>query len=116
MTLLLVILLTMLPHPVFSQVPRVFPTNSTMGYLAAVSFPIFTIDGVRYPMSAGGQIRGPDNLIILPNVANYIGIIRYQLDSTGNLHRVWILTSDEVKAAASEGQRIPKPPKRFFFF
>lgn len=115
-TLLLITLLTMLPHPVFSQVHRAFPVNSKLGYLTAVSFPIFTIDGVQYPMSAGGQIRGTDNLIILPSVANYIGIIRYQLDGTGNLHRVWILTLDEVKAAENEGQRIPKPPKRFFFF
>ncbi|WP_297326145.1 hypothetical protein [Nitrosomonas sp.] len=116
MPLLLIIVLTALSNPAFSQVHRAFPVNSKLGYLTAVSFPIFTINGVQYPMSAGGQIRGTDNLIILPSVANYIGIIRYQLDATGNLHRVWILTTDEVKAAENEGQRIPKPPKRFFFF
>jgi hypothetical protein len=67
-------------------------------------------------MGAGGQIRGVDNLIILPSTANYIGLVRYQLDIMGNLHRVWILTPDEVKEAESEGQQIPKPQRRFLFF
>ena len=113
---LLVVLFTLLSQPVFSQLVRNFPVDSKLGNLTAVSFPIFTISGVQYPMGAGGQIRGIDNLIILPSVANYIGIIRYQLDVTGNLHRIWILTPDEVKAAESEGHQIPAPPKRFFFF
>lgn len=113
---LLVVLFTLLSQPVFSQQVRNFPVDSKLGNLTAVSFPIFTINSIQYQMGAGGQIRGIDNLIILPSVANYIGIIRYQLDITGNLHRVWILTPDEVKAAENEGQQIPAPPKRFFFF
>lgn len=112
----LVVLFTLLSQPVFSQQVRNFPVDSKLGNLTAVSFPIFTINSIQYQMGAGGQIRGIDNLIILPSVANYIGIIRYQLDITGNLHRVWILTPDEVKAAENEGQQIPAPPKRFFFF
>lgn len=113
---LLTMTLCLLAQPVFSQQTRKFPTGSRLGHLTAVSFPLFTIDGQQIQMGAGGQIRGVDNLIILPNAANYTGLIRYQLDVTGNLHRVWILTPDEVKEAESEGQQIPKPPKRFFFF
>ncbi|MBS0496919.1 MAG: hypothetical protein HRU77_07590 [Gammaproteobacteria bacterium] len=113
---LLTMTLCLLTQPVFSQQTRKFPTGSRLGHLTAVSFPLFTIDGQQIQMGAGGQIRGVDNLIILPNAANYTGLIRYQLDVTGNLHRVWILTPDEVKEAESEGQQIPKPPKRFFFF
>ena len=113
---LLITVLCLLAQPVFSQQVRNFPVDSKLGNLMGVSFPIFTINGVQYPMGAGGQIRGIDNMIILPSVANYIGIIRYQLDVSGNLHRVWILTPDEVKAAENEGQQIPSPPKRFFFF
>jgi hypothetical protein len=113
-SLLLTSLLMLLAQPVLSQQVRNFPVDSKLGHLTAVSFPIFTINGVQVPMGAGGQIRGVDNLIILPSTANYNGLIRYQLDIAGNLHRVWILTPDEVKAAEQEGQRIPK--KRFFFF
>ncbi len=113
---LLITVLCLLAQPVFSQQTRKFPTGSRLGHLTAVSFPLFTIDGQQVQMGAGGQIRGVDNLIILPSAANYNGLIRYQLDFSGNLHRVWILTPDEVKEAENEGQEIPKPKKRFFFF
>lgn len=115
-SLLLIFVLSMLSHPAFSQQTRKFPTNSQLGNLTAVTFPLFTINDQQMIMSVGGQIRGIDNMIILPSTANYVGLIRYQLDMTGNLHRVWILTPDEVKEAESEGQQIPKPKKRFFFF
>ncbi|MDO8894880.1 MAG: hypothetical protein Q7J23_02710 [Nitrosomonas sp.] len=116
MQLFLVIVLITLSHPVFSQLQRNFPPDSKLGKLTAVSFPQFTINGQKMIMAPGGQIRGVDNLIILPSVANYIGTVRYQLDIMGNLHRVWILTPDEVKAAEHQGQQIPAPKKRFFFF
>lgn len=103
-------------QPALAQQTRKFPPNSQLGSLTAVAFPHFTINGQQMTMGAGGQIRGIDNMIILPSTANYIGLIRFQLDTMGNLHRVWILTPDEVKEAESEGQQIPKPKKRFFFF
>jgi hypothetical protein len=112
--LVIVIVLAVLPAPAFSQQVRNFPVDSRLGNLTAASFPLFTINGQQMQMGAGGQIRGVDNLIILPSTANYIGLVRYQLDIMGNLHRIWILTPDEVKAAESEGQAIPK--KRFLFF
>jgi len=114
MQLLLVIVLAVLSHPAFSQLQRNFPPDSKLGKLTAVSFPQFTINDQKMIMGAGGQIRGVDNMIILPSTANYVGIIRYQLDIMGYLHRVWILTPDEVKEAESQGQKLPK--KRFFFF
>jgi hypothetical protein len=113
---LLVMTMCLLAQPVFSQQTRKFPEGSKLGNLTAVSFPLFTINGQQVQMGAGGQIRGIDNLIILPSAANYTGLIRYQLDISGSLHRVWILTPDEVKEAESQGQEIPKPKKRFFFF
>ena len=108
MQLLLVIVLTVLSHPVFSQQTRTFPPNSKLGKLTAVSFPLFTINGQQVPMGAAGQIRGIDNLIILPNTANYIGFVRYQLDMTENLHRVWFLTPEEAKQAEQEELLKPK--------
>ncbi len=110
---LFAILLALLSQSALSQQVRNFPVDSKLGNLTAVSFPVFTINGVQYQMGAGGQIRGTDNMIILPSTANYKGYIRYQLDIMGNLHRVWILTPDEVTAAEREGHKIPK---RFFFF
>ena len=100
-----------------SQQTRKFPAGSQLGHLTAVDFPLFTINGQQVVMGAGGQIRGIDNLIVLPSTANYIGLIRYQLDIMGNLHRVWFLTPDEVRdAEINEGQQAPAPQKRFLFF
>lgn len=99
-----------------SQQTRKFPVDSQLGNLTAVNFPQFTINGQQMIMGAGGQIRGIDNLIVLPSTANYIGLVRYQLDIMGYLHRIWFLTPDEVREAESEGQQIPKPRKRFIFF
>jgi hypothetical protein len=116
MPLLLVMLVAFCPDFALGQQTRKFPIDSQLGNLTAVNLPQFTINGQQMIMGAGGQIRGVDNLIILPSTANYIGLVRYQLDIMGNLHRVWILTPDEVKEAESEGQQIPKPQKRFLFF
>ena len=115
-SLLLASVFILLPQPALSQQVRNFPVDSKLGNLTAVSFPVFTINGQKFQMSAGGQIRGVDNLIILPNMANYSGLIRYQLDIAGNVHRVWFLTPDEVKAAEREGQQIPSRLKRLFSF
>lgn len=116
MAVLLAALLITWSNLALSQQTRKFPVDSQLGNLTAVAFPQFTINGQQFIMGVGGQIRGVDNLIILPSTANYIGLIRYQLDIMGNLHRVWFLTPDEVREAESEGQQIPKPKKRFLFF
>jgi len=105
-SLLLIIVLMAMAPSVFSQQTRKFPDNSQLGNLTAVSFPVFVINNQQMQMGPGGQIRGVDNLIILPNAANYAGLIRYQLDIMGNLHRVWILTPEEAKEAENQGQQI----------
>ncbi len=112
----LLIVTWMMAAPALAQQTRKFPENSKLGNLTMVSFPQFTIDGQSFIMGPGGQIRGVDNLIILPTTASYTGLIRYQLDMTGYLLRVWILTPDEVKEAESQGQQLPSPPRRFLFF
>ncbi|UJP05907.1 MAG: hypothetical protein LZF61_02715 [Nitrosomonas sp.] len=115
-SLLLMVLGLIWVNVCYAQQTRKFPVGSQLGNLTAVAFPEFTINDQKMIMGAGGQIRGIDNLIVLPSTANYIGLIRYQMDIMGYLHRVWFLTPDEVKEAESEGQQIPKPKRRFLFF
>lgn len=112
----IVVLCALLTQPALAQQTRKFPEDSKLGNLTAVSFPEFIINGQSFIMGPGGQIRGIDNLIIMPTMANYSGLIRYQLDMTGYLQRVWILTPDEVKEAESQGQQVPAPQRRFLFF
>lgn len=109
-------ILALWPQLGFSQQVRNFPVDSKLGDLSGVSFPVFTINGQQFRMGAGGQVRGVDNLIIMPSTANYKGLIRYQLDISGYLHRVWFLTPDEVKTAEREGHQIPSWLKRLFTF
>lgn len=103
-------------QPGLSQQVRNFPVDSKLGDLTAVSFPVFKINGQTFQMAAGGQVRGVDNLIILPSTANYKGLVRYQLDFSGYLHRVWFITPDEVKAAEREGHQVPSWLRRLFSF
>ena len=105
--LLTALIATLWSQPGFSQQVRNFPVDSKLGDLTAVSFPVFKINGQTFQMAAGGQVRGVDNLIIL---------VRYQLDFSGYLHRVWFITPDEVKAAEREGHQIPSLLKRLFSF
>ncbi|HLP82076.1 MAG TPA: hypothetical protein VK141_08860 [Nitrosomonas sp.] len=114
--LLTALIATLWSQPGFSQQVRNFPVDSKLGDLTAVSFPVFKINGQSFQMAAGGQVRGVDNLIILPSTANYKGLVRYQLDFSGYLHRVWFITPDEVKAAEREGHQIPSLLKRLFSF
>ncbi|WP_110341863.1 hypothetical protein [Nitrosomonas sp. Nm84] len=115
-SLLLISVFILLSQPALSQQVRNFPVDSKLGDLTSASFPVFKINGQQFQMGPGGQIRGTDNMIILPSTANYKGLIRYQLDIAGNLQRIWFLTPDEVKAAEREGQRIPSLLKRLFSF
>ena len=114
--LLLLVAVMLWPQFGFSQQVRNFPVDSKLGDLTAVSFPVFTINGQKLQMSAGGQVRGVDDLIILPSTANYKGLVRYQLDISGYLHRVWFITPDEVKAAERDGHQIPSLLRRLFSF
>lgn len=116
LVLLATFILILWSQPGLSQQVRNFPVDSKLGDLTAVSFPVFTINGQQFQMGAGGQVRGVDNLIVLPSAANYKGVVRYQLDISGHLHRVWFITPDEVKAAEREGQRIPSLLRRLFSF
>lgn len=89
----------MLPLSVLSQMERTFPPDSLLGNLNGASFPQFNINGNLMIMGAAGQVRDIDNQLVLPNTTYKPGAIRYQLDVTGHLHRVWYLTPEEAKDA-----------------
>lgn len=88
-----------LPLSVLSQMERSFPQDSVLGNLNGASFPQFNINGSMMIMGAAGQVRDTNNQIILPSATYQPGAIRYQLDVTGHLHRIWYLTPEEAKDA-----------------
>jgi len=87
---------------VHAQLVRAFPPDSKLGELMAMRYPEIRISDRTMYLSAGGQIRGKDNLIILPTMLNESGPIRYQADIMGNVHRIWLLTPAEAAQAKEE--------------
>jgi hypothetical protein len=80
-----------------AQLMRSFPTDSKLGELKAFAYPEVKIDKQKLHLGAGSQIRDENNLIILPATMSKKGPVRYQMDTMGNVHRIWFLTPDEAK-------------------
>jgi hypothetical protein len=57
---------------------------------------IVEIDGERALLSAGAQIRGASNTIVVPTALPPDSLVKYQRNQAGQVHRVWILTPQEA--------------------
>ena len=56
-----------------------------------------SLDGRETKLCApGGQIRGANNLLVLPAGVPRNSLVKYQLDQSGQLYRAWILTAQEA--------------------
>ena len=94
---------------VYAQLTRNFPPDSKLGELTAINYPTVEISGQTLRLAPGGQIRNQNNLIIMPTMVTEAGAIRYQMEFTGNVHRIWLLTPEEVVRAREEEKNKPKP-------
>ena len=81
---------------------RSFPEESKAGELLPPIQRELQISGKTLFAAPGLQIRGPSNLIVMPNTVQTAQKIRYQLDPTGNVFRIWILSAAELAAANSQ--------------
>ncbi|TDI81711.1 MAG: hypothetical protein E2O80_04015 [Betaproteobacteria bacterium] len=61
-------------------------------------------NGEILQLGAGGQIRGTNNLIILPSTLTEFGPILYWVGSTGSVQRIWLPTSEEAIRSGEEGK------------
>ena len=82
---------------------RTIPKEAKLGELRHVEAMVVEMDGKPQPLSAGAQIRDPDNRLVLPASLMEKTKVRYLVDAAGRVHRVWIL-SEREKAA------LPPPP------
>ena len=80
------------------------PSNSKLGKLTAINFPRVEINGETLQLGAGGQIRGTNNHIILPSLLTEFGPVLYWIGPTGDVQRIWLLTSEEMDQAIKEGK------------
>ena len=65
---------------------------------------VIELDGTKVvQLSAGAQIRDPDNRLVLPTSLTERTVVRYLVDGAGDVHRVWILSAREIA-------QLPPPP------
>jgi hypothetical protein len=101
--LALLICALVLPVAAMAQV-RQIPDGAKRGNIVHLQDTIVEIDGQQMRLSAGAQIRSRDNLIIVPMSLPPGALVKYTLDGTGQIHRVWVLTAEEAAAPDKKPQ------------
>ena len=74
---------------------RTIPKEAVVGQLRHLEAMVVEIDGKPRSLAPGAQIRDPDNRLVLPVSLVERTQVRYLVDSTGMVHRVWILSAAE---------------------
>ncbi|MGP1676757.1 MAG: hypothetical protein ACTS6J_06310, partial [Burkholderiales bacterium] len=95
--LALLICALVLPAAAMAQL-RQIPDTAKRGSIVHIQGTIVEIDGERSRLSAGAQIRSRDNLFIVPMSLPPGAPVKYTLDSSGQIQRVWVLTAEEAAA------------------
>jgi len=93
----LLICALVLPVSAVAQV-RQIPENAKRGSIVHIQDAVVQIDGQPMRLSAGAQTRGENNLIIVPMSLPPGALVKYTLDGSGQIHRVWVLTPEEAAA------------------
>ena len=89
-----------------AQTARLLPADAARGSLTYVQGNIVTLDGQRLKLAPGSQIRGQNNLIVMPAALPPRSLVKYRLDRNGDLVQVWVLTPGE---AARPDPPAPQP-------
>ena len=79
-----------------AQVVRSIPIEARRGQIEHVEDTAIRMSGKKMQLSSGAQIRDTSNRIIQPTAVPSRVLVKYTLDAEGNVHRVWILTQQEV--------------------
>lgn len=101
--LALLICALVVPAAAVAQV-RQIPDFAKRGSIVHIQDIIVEIDGQAMRLSAGAQIRSRDNLFIVPMSLPRGAPVKYTLDGSGQIHRVWVLTPEEAAAPDKKPQ------------
>ncbi|MBK9954426.1 MAG: hypothetical protein IPP18_04605 [Rhodocyclaceae bacterium] len=85
------------PVPV-AGIPRILPDDTKKGELMVASPTSGSIDGQPVALAPGVQIRDPFNMLVLPGMIQRAVPVRYQMDVSGAIAKVWILSQQEAAA------------------
>jgi hypothetical protein len=84
--------------------PSPIPQDSRRGYIRHVQEMAVTVDDKAMQLAAGAVIRDQQNLIIVPVTIPREGAwAAYNLNSDGQIFRVWLLTPDELARPSRRG-------------
>ena len=75
---------------------RTIPAPAKRATLSHVEGMIVELDGKRVQLAAGAQIRDDRNLIVLPATVPPGVLVKYLLDTQGQVWRIWILSPQEA--------------------
>jgi hypothetical protein len=103
MLLALLIAALVLPAAAAAQA-RQIPDDAKRGKIVQIQDIMVEIDGRPMRLSAAAQIRSQDNLIIMPMSLPRGALVKFTLDGTGQIHRVWLLTPEEAAAPDKKPQ------------
>jgi hypothetical protein len=89
-------------NPAVAQL-RTIPKEAQRGEIRHLQSMVVEIDGKPRELAPGAQIRDPDNRLVLPASLVEKSHVRYLVDGTGMVRRVWILSAREIA-------ELPPPP------
>jgi len=79
-----------------TAVLRTLPADAKRGQLSHVRENLVSLDGRQIKLAPGAQIRGANNLIVVPTALPKDSLVKYQLNGSGELVRAWVLTTEEA--------------------
>jgi len=91
------IALLLLAAPLASAQVRSIPEDARVGEIRHLQEMVVEIDGAAQQLAPGAQIRDASNRIIPPTVIPPGTRVKYLVDATGQVQRVWILTPEEAQ-------------------
>jgi hypothetical protein len=75
---------------------RTIPAEAKRGSMSPVEGMIVEIDGRRFALAAGAQIRDGRNMIVVPNMLPSNVLVKYLRGPDGKIYRVWLLSPQEA--------------------
>ena len=77
---------------------RSIPQDAKRGVIRHVQETIVEIDGAQWRLAPGAHVRNAFNLFVVPSAIPPGTLVKYQLDGSGMVRRVWFLTPEEAAA------------------
>jgi hypothetical protein len=75
---------------------RAIPADAKRATMTHVAGMTVELNGQRVLLATGAQIRDNRNLIVVPTALPPNSLVKYQVDSQGQIWRIWILSPEEA--------------------